>query len=97
MSNMKIIYFLVTLFAGFTQITTGNESSANDENLTVEFISQQMISINRKEHDPNIIKPDKTCHNFLNYVIGGNKLTSTYYVKLIRIFEVVENKLELIK
>ena len=97
MSNMKTICFLVTLFAGFTQISTGNEYSANDENFTVEFISQQMIALNGKEFYPNILMPDKAYHDFVNYVIGGNKLTSTYYEKLIRIFKVVENKLKLTK
>ena len=53
-----------------------------------------MIDLAGREFDTNIHKSDKAYQDFLNYVICGNELTSDYYVKLVRVFKALENKLE---
>ena len=97
MSLIWLIFLLIS-FTWFTPITSGNDNSTvNDEKSILEYISQQMIAIDGIEFYANILKPDTAYQDFLNYVICENELTSAYYVKLVTIFEVLENKLKPIR
>ena len=91
MCNM--IVFFTLLLTSYNLIDCVNDSNNENENLTLEFIAQQMISIDGKKTYEGGIRPAEAYETFLNYIIGTNDILYKNLNKLCNVLYAIQDEL----